>query len=139
VTHSQAKRQAEAVFETLEDIGAAGKPILRVLNKIDRVSDLAVFANHPDFSDGVPISALTGFGLDALLDRVEGHLEAQMLQLDVVIPYEMGDLVDLFHRRGLIEREEYVEDGTHVSGRLPRELAGRFHGLEIDASDAENV
>jgi len=130
VAHAQAGRQAEAVFETLEDIGAAGKPTLGVLNKIDRLPDsVTAFSLIPNFADGVAISALTGVGLDGLLARVEGELEEQMVHLEVLIPYNLGELVDLYHRRGLIVREEHTETGTRIAGRLPRELMGRFSGL----------
>ena len=142
-THPQAIRQAEAVFETLEDIGAAGKLTLGVLNKIDRLPDPdAVPSLGPDFSDGVAISALTGSGLDALLIRIEGILETQMAWLEVTIPYEMGELVDLFHRRGLVEREEYVDVGTRIAGRMPRALTGRFSALlkdDLPADDEESL
>jgi GTP-binding protein HflX len=128
--HPQAVRQAEAVFETLEDIGAAGKPTLGVLNKIDRLPDRgAAFSLVSGFSDGVAISALTGDGLDELLVRVEGILEAQMVWLQVLVPYELGELVDLFHRRGSIEQEQHTEAGTRIAGRLPRALVGRFSHL----------
>jgi GTP-binding protein HflX len=128
--HPQAVRQAEAVFETLEDIGAAGKPMLGVLNKIDLATErLQSLDPVPGLTDAVGISALKGQGLDALLARVEAVFEEQMVQLDVSVPYESGELVDLFHRRGLIEREEHTEAGTHIVGRVPRVLAGRFDGL----------
>jgi GTP-binding protein HflX len=142
VAHTQAGRQAEAVFETLEDIGAAGKPTLGVLNKVDRVSDLGTaFSLIPGFSDGVAVSALTGVGLDELLARVEGKLEERMVRLEVLIPYDLGELVDLYHRRGLIEQEEHTEIGTRIAGRLPRELMGRFSGMLEDVpfgSDSES-
>jgi GTP-binding protein HflX len=134
VAHAQAERQAEAVFETLEDIGAAGKPIIGVLNKIDRLPDPSTAPSLiPGFSDGVSISALTGVGLEELLARVEEELEEQMVRIEVLIPYDLGELVDLYHRRGLIEREEHTDAGTHIAGRLPRELMGRFSGLLGDA------
>jgi GTP-binding protein HflX len=133
VAHAQADRQVEAVFETLEDIGAAGKPTLGVLNKIDRLSDPSTaFSLVPGFSDGIAISALTGVGLEGLLVRVEGQLEKQMVHLEVLIPYHLGELVDLYHRRGLIEQEEHTETGTRIAGRLPRELTGRFSELVED-------
>jgi GTP-binding protein HflX len=128
--HPQAMRQAEAVFETLEDIGAAGKPTLGVLNKIDRLPDPgAAFSLVPGFSDGVAISALTGEGRDELLACVEEILETQMVWLQVLVPYELGELVDLFHRRGSIEQEEHAEAGTRIAGRLPRALVGCFSHL----------
>jgi len=128
VTHPQAKRQAEAVRETLEHIGAADRPIVSVLNKIDRLPTPDVlFPLEARLPNGVFISALTGEGLESLLARIEGVLEVQMAWLDVLIPYESGELVDLFHRRGLIEQEEYTEAGTYIAGRIPRALVGRFH------------
>jgi GTP-binding protein HflX len=130
VTHPQVMRQAEAVRQTLEEIGAVGKPVVSALNKIDRLpTPDAVFPLVARFPSTVAISALTGEGLGLLLTCVEGVLEAQMARLDVLIPYELGELVDLFHRQGLIEREEHTEAGTHVVGRIPRKLVGRFHKL----------
>jgi GTP-binding protein HflX len=49
-----------------------------------------------------------------------------MTSIDVLIPYEQGDLVDLFHRRGLIQAEEHTAHGTRITGRIPRELEGHF-------------
>lgn len=130
VTHPQVIRQAEAVRETLEEIGATGKPIISALNKIDRLpAPDAIFPLMGRFPNSVAISALAGEGLGLLLARVEGVLEAQMTWLDVLIPYELGDLVDLFHRRGLIEQEEHTGTGTRIVGRIPRRLAGRFYEL----------
>jgi GTP-binding protein HflX len=130
VTHPHVVRQAQAVRQTLEEIGAAHKPVIEALNKIDRLP--APAAAHPlvaRFPNSVPISALTGEGLERLLARVEGVLEAQMAWLDVHIPYESGELVDLFHRRGLIEREEHTGTGTRIVGRIPRGLMGHFSAL----------
>jgi GTP-binding protein HflX len=67
--------------------------------------------------------------LKALLADIESVLEAQMVWLDVLIPYESGELVDLFHRRGLIEREEHTGVGTRLVGSIPRGLLGRFDEL----------
>jgi GTP-binding protein HflX len=134
VTHPQMMRQAEAVFETLEEIGAAGKPTLTVLNKIDRLpAPDAVAPLRLGFSDSVAISALAGRGIETLLSRVEGTLEAEMVWLDVLIPYELGELVDLFHRRGLIEREDHTGAGTRIMGSLPRRLVGRFREWRVRA------
>ncbi len=130
ITHPQVMRQAQAVDETLEEIGAADKPTINVLNKIDRLPNLeAISPLAEKFPASVAISALAGVGLEALLSAIEEILEMQMARLDVLIPYEMGELVDLFHRRGLIERKEHTETGTRIAGRIPRGLLGRFSEL----------
>ncbi len=138
ITHPQAGRQARVVEETLREIGAAGRPVILALNKVDLLSGpdavnaLVTRLNHsltaPIFRY-VPISALSGAGVDRLLACVEEALESQMVWLDVVIPYQAGNLVDLFHQRGVIEREEHIEVGTHITGYLPGMLAGQFRTL----------
>jgi GTP-binding protein HflX len=129
-THPQVMRQAQAVCATLEEIGAGDKTFISAFNKIDRLpAPDAISSLMSEFPNGVSISALTGEGLDRLLARIERVLEAQMAWLDVVIPYEFGELVNLFHRRGLIEEEEHTETGTRIVGRIPRELVGRYHEL----------
>lgn len=133
VTHPQVMRQARAVHETLEEIGAVGKPIVNVLNKIDLLPAPDATQSETvldEFPNTVAISALAGEGLERLLTHIEGMLEAQMLRLDVLIPYKMGELVNLFHQRGLIEQEEHTERGTHIVGRVPHELIGHFYGLQ---------
>jgi GTP-binding protein HflX len=134
VTHPQVLRQAEAVRETLEEIGALGMPVVSALNKIDRLpTPEAVSFPVDEFPNSVTISALTGAGVESLLAQIERVLEEQMVWLEVLIPYNLGELVDLFHRRGLIELEEHVEMGTRIAGRIPSVLAGRFCGLEVTA------
>jgi GTP-binding protein HflX len=137
VTHPHVMRQAEAVCDTLKQLGAADKPMISALNKIDRLP--ARDGIHPlmgQFPSTVAISALTGEGLERLLACVERVLQTQMAWLDVHIPYELGELVDLFHRRGLIEQEEHTGTGTRVVGRIPRELVGRFDALrEVTEED----
>jgi GTP-binding protein HflX len=78
------------------------------------------------YPGAVPISAEWEIGLDLLLERVQEKLTDSMALLEVLIPYAAGDLVDLFHREGLIEREEHTPDGTLIEGRLPRRRVAAF-------------
>jgi len=137
ITHPQVLRQAEAVHRTLERLNATHKSTISVLNKIDLLpSSDAVPAAVRQFPNAVEISALTGEGLEGLLIEVEEILEAQMAQIDVLIPYDQGELVDLFHRRGLIQKEEHTEYGTHIAGLVPRELVGHFRETKRTARES---
>jgi GTP-binding protein HflX len=137
VTHPNAAQQVVAVHDTLAEIGATDKVVVSALNKVDRFT-------HPgrparllaDFPDSVPISALTGQGVAALLERIEQELKKAMVPLEVTIPYQRGDLVDLFHKRGLIELEEHGRKGTRIEGRLPLHLAERFRPFERVVEEA---
>ncbi len=127
VSHPQAEAQAQAVYETLEEIGAGGLPMITVLNKVDRFPrpDLARVA-LPFGERSVAISALTGYGLESLKAAIETALEEVMVPLTVHLPYARGDLVSLFHERGLIDEESHDAQGTRIRGRLPAVLAPRF-------------
>ncbi len=126
-SHPYAIDQSRAVYATLEDIGAAELPMINVLNKVDRFPDPeAACGTLCDLPDSVAISALTGYRLEALKAHIEEVLESEMVRVDVLVPFERGDLVSAFHERGLIEEEEHIVEGTHLVGRLPSELLPHF-------------
>ena len=62
----------------------------------------------------------------AALKSIDKALKHHMAAVDVLIPYQRGELVSLMHEHGVVEHEEHTENGTHLQGRLPVELAGRF-------------
>ncbi len=128
VSHPRAQAQARAVYQTLRDIEADELPLINVLNKIDRLpSPEAAGTALADLPDSVAISARTGRGLPELLAEIETVLESEMQRITVLLPFDRGDLVSLFHERGLIEDETHSVAGTHIEGRLPEHL---IHQLE---------
>jgi GTPase len=135
ITHANAQEHAQTVEQTLKDLKAEGKPVLTVLNKIDRMEgvsegDVAGMAEALGLpSDHIAVSAQRGWGIEALRLRIEESLAQSMVALDAFIPYNRNDLVSLWHRRGVIEQEEYVNEGTHIQGRVPRTLVTAFHAF----------
>ncbi len=70
-SHPKALEQSKAAHKVLGEIGAAGKPIIIVLNKIDKVADPEKIARLKGcFKDAVAISALKREGLDRLIDAI---------------------------------------------------------------------
>ncbi len=121
-------RQIEAVEQVLEEIGAAGCPMIIALNKVDLLPAESA-ADLNGMAATLPsarVSALTGTGIDDLLRCISAALQAQFVALDVLIPYDRGDLVALFHQFGTIEYESYEECGTHLHGHIPTNHSGQF-------------
>jgi GTP-binding protein HflX len=142
VTHPQAVGQGEAVLTTLKDIGADDRPTVVALNKVDLLQDGERVTRLRDtFPGGVPISAITGEGLATLMSVVEASVQSQMKHVDVLIPYELGGLVDEIHGAGQIEREEYTAAGTRIVGWLPHALAARIAGIttRVTADGADTL
>jgi GTP-binding protein HflX len=127
ISHPNALAQAEAVHQTLKEIGAAEIPTISVLNKIDRLPDpqLAVdkMKNYPN---SVAISALKQIGMDVLLRQLETELFEQMLPINVRLPYKEGQLISLFHDQGQVEKVEHGRGGVTMQGLLPGRLLVRF-------------
>lgn len=132
ITHENAEQQTQTVLETLKELGVDDRPMLTVLNKVDKlegvdeaeVGRLAEALGLPD--DYVAVSAVRGWGLDELLRRIDGMLSAQMTPLRAFIPYNRNDLVALWHQHGAIDEERYEAEGTFIAGRVPNALAARL-------------
>jgi GTPase len=134
-------RQVEAVEQVLEEIGAAGCPMIIALNKVDLLPAGAA-ADLKGMAAALPsarVSALTGTGIDDLLRCISAALQAQFVALDVFVPYDRGDLVALFHQYGTIERESYEECGTHLRGHIPANHSGQFAPYRGTASKSLRV
>jgi len=125
VNHENAIEQSETVNEVLHDLEIGEKPRVTALNKIDLLDDPAELDLNL-YPNAVPISALKHSGLDALREKISHVLAESMQSVQVTIPYEKSELVELFHRRGYVEREEHHPNGTFVTGRIPRSLQGYY-------------
>lgn len=132
VSHPRAQAQAQAVYRTLREIGVTDLPIINVLNKVDRLPNPeAAGESLEDLADSVAISARTGYGLPDLLECIEAVLEEEMVLLTVIIPFERGELVSVFHERGLIYELEHLPAGTKIAGRVPLEYLAQFEDFRV--------
>ena len=127
VTHPQAMAQAEAVHNTLKEIDAEGIPTIPVLNKIDRLENpTKAQAALESFPDAVAISALRGDGIDELLDSIKTRLYESFETIRVELPYNLGNLISLFHEEGQVDQIENRYEGVYIQGRLPVRYLTQF-------------
>jgi GTP-binding protein HflX len=127
VTHPHVAAQIESVEDILAELEVDHLPEIVALNKIDRLPDDVNPAAGLDLpSIAVPISAITGEGIEALLMAIEATIEQQLEPLTVKLPYDRGDLMSLFHERGQVSSEEHLADGIMIYGRLPERLVPYF-------------
>lgn len=114
------REQAEVVDRLVSDLGASETPRLEVFNKCDRfVEDIL-----PHGDDIVHISALTGEGLDKLLQAIARHLDDSRL-VHFSFPYTKSGLLDSLYREAKVQNVEYGEV-IAVSALCTRKTAGRL-------------
>ena len=131
ITHNNVEQQAATVLKVLAELGAADRPILTALNKVDALPE----QGRGDFAGAaltnfVTISALTGEGIPELLSSIEEVLDNELVSVEVLLPYGRGDLLALIHQRGVILRESHESAGTRVNGRVPSSLLPRLEAYQ---------
>ena len=127
ITHPNVFAQAEAVHQTLQEIEADHIPMLTALNKIDNLGDPGA-ARHAlqEFPNAVAISALRKEGISDLLRAVQKQLFEMYTPLEVLLPYQEGKLISLFHTQGEVEVIEHGSMGVMIQGRIPGRLVAEF-------------
>ena len=123
ITHPNAAEQAAIVDETLADLGAGHIPQLVALNKIDQLNDPErVTEQLAQYPNSLAISAITGYGVESLLNRIEGILQSMRHRMTLLIPYNRGDLVATLYTQATIEQESHLADGTQLEVHVPKHL-----------------
>jgi GTP-binding protein HflX len=125
VSHVNAVEQSETVSEILDELGAHDKPRVTALNKVDLLDDPAELDTSL-FPNAAPVSALHNVGLDALSVQISQVLSDLMGDIEVLLPFSRGDLVELFYRRGSVRQELHEPGGTLITGRIPRSLRAYY-------------
>lgn len=122
-----APEHRRTVQEVLDELGAGEKPRLVVWNKADLVEGrtLDPEAPSPVVNGEVLVSAVTGYGLDTLRASLAALLADLWEDVDVVLPYQAGELLARIRERGTVEID-YRGHDVHIIGRVAPALAGEL-------------
>ena len=126
--------QMEAVANTLEDIDAAEIPMITVYNKIDKLTipeSTAIRNLVSHTSHAVAVSCTTEEGMGEFGAIVEEILSGLLVDIDVVLPYDRGDLANKIFEGGLVQPPEYKEEGIFIKGRVSKEVAKRVEQFSM--------
>ncbi len=115
--------QINAVHEVLGEIDALDVPEIIVVNKTDAMTPEEVTRLRGTLPDALWVSAQTGDGMDILRDRLALALPRPEVAVEVLLPYDRGDLVARLHRDGEVLTEVHEAAGTRLSARVGPELA----------------
>lgn len=117
--------QIAAVYKVLSELGIEEKDTLLVLNKVDAVDPPGLLERIYDrYPDAIPVSALTGKGLDALADAVGRALGDEFLDLEIELDPADGKLLAHLASQGEILSQEYTDTAVFVHARIPAAAFG---------------
>lgn len=132
-------KQEMAVMKVLSEIDSGDKPVVRVLNKIDLLSDdeaeelqyeAAMMDNY-----SVAVSSKTGDGMIDLVATIEEALMAMLVQIEVLLPYTHGKEVNMVQEVGHVEEIDYRVEGTYLVARVPEAIANRLKPFYVNQEE----
>jgi GTP-binding protein HflX len=124
--HADPEEQVRAVHEVLAEVGAEKVPELLVINKIDAADEDTLLRLKRLWPEAVFISARTGVGLDLVRQAIEDRLPVPAVELDLLLPYDRGDLVARVHDRGEVLVSQHTAAGTELRVRVDASLAAEL-------------
>ena len=135
MSHPDREAQSEDVEDVLKSLGLADEgapPRLEAWNKVDLLSDeerTRLLEEAKRREDVVPISALTGDGLDLLRDRMSDKLRCGEQIHEIRLQAGQGDRIAWLHARGEVLNQVLNHDEVQLSVRLSPENWARFQSL----------
>jgi GTPase len=130
-SHPGLDEQMEAVESLLGELELGDRPTIVALNKVDRLAADAALGALVDRFDGVAVSARTGEGMAALLDRIERALRPGVERVRLRIPYREGTALAQCYERGRVLSRSDEVDGIVLEVELPRRLLGPLKPYQL--------
>mgnify|MGYP004557231655 FL=1 len=120
ISNPEWEEQARVVDELVRQLGAESTPCIRVFNKCD-----AYIGILPHGDDIVCMSARSGEGAAALVQKLSDMLSKGKRRVTLRIPYSMGSLIDTLNREAAVLSIEYTDEGIEAEAIVPPAVFGR--------------
>ncbi len=127
---ANAEEQIDAVHEVLKEIDADDIPELMAVNKSD-IAPPEVARLIEAYPGSVLLSAGSGTGIDGFLTALSDRLRALDDVIELVVPFDRGDIVAAAHREGEVLLESHEDAGTRLRVRVDGAGASRFREFVV--------
>ena len=140
ISHPDSDAQCADVLEVLRDLGLGAQVdegLIEALNKIDLLTEEArqtLITKNGRRALGVPLSAATGEGVEALLDAIDRRLAAARTLARLSIPLVDGAALAWLYRHGQVVERRDDESHAHVQVRLRPEDRALFERRRQEAA-----
>jgi GTPase len=128
------------VLKVLTDLGVQDRPRLRVFNKTDLLSpeDLATLIKANGRSaNKVFTSAVTGYGLEDLLARIDAELPVDpLVHRNLRIPVSDGRHLSLVYASGHVLNSKVEDNHMYLEVELPESFARRLEDFALPSAGA---
>jgi len=129
-SHPDPEGQIAAVREVLTEVDARKIPEIIVLNKADAADPFVIERLRQREPRHVVVSARTGQGIPELLQAISDGIPRPAVKLDLLIPYDRGDVVSRLHSPDAeILSMDHGEEGTELEVMVREGLAAELEAF----------
>jgi GTP-binding protein HflX len=122
-SHADPEGQISAVRAVLADVEAHDVKEVVVVNKADIADPEVLDRIRRHEKHSLAVSARTGAGMAELRELIARELPQPDVDVEVLVPYDRGDLVSRVHETGEVLASEHLPEGTRLTARVGAELA----------------
>jgi GTPase len=122
------RAQMQVTRQVLDEIGAGDVRWILVLNKMDKVAPAGREELSKEFPAALLVSAKDPADVGRVRDAIIGTFEADMTEVDLVVPYGAGRAIGEIHKLHVIS-ESYEGDGVHYRLRAPGPALERLRAI----------
>lgn len=131
VSHSQHTEQSDAVFQVLRELKVEHKPMITVLNKIDKLGNESINGRLLRTENSIAVSACSGDGVDLLVKMVEKMIRPAAVDREFLIPYNDTGIISQLYDIATVHSVDYRENGIYVKASMPMEKSSYFETFVI--------
>ncbi len=121
----------------IRELGAADKPVLLVMNKMDVLTQDQCQALQLRYPDALMVSAGSGEGLKEFLSTLGNILDQNQQAVTLKIPADRWDLRSRLHKEATVLSEEYGDTELTITARLRAAERGRFAEYTVNMVEVE--
>jgi len=132
VSNPSHERLDTEVRKILAELGVADRPLIRVLNKVDRLSSeerqaISQSRNGNHDSQVAFVSGLTGEGLDQLVKQMDAALPVDpTVKLSLRLPLAEGKTLALLHALGKVLHSEVSDSHMQLEAEVPTSVVQKL-------------
>jgi len=130
-SHPDPASQLATVRDVIGEVDARHLPEIVVFNKADLVEPDQRLVLRGLEPKSIFVSARTGEGVEELLAAIADALPSPSIELEVLIPFDRGDLVTRLHDSAKVLDTRYDESGTRLHVLVSEELSGALREFAV--------
>lgn len=127
--------QYRAIQAVLAELEITDKEVITVLNKSDLIGPGPVLDRLGNEWSAIAVSALTGTGIEELLNEIKHRLKKYTRVVGLFIPFAQAGQIDLIHRKARVLDEEFTQEGIKLMVEMEPSLIQHYQDFLSEGSE----